>query len=108
MFGRFEALLGESSLVGLQGREGQRLVALLTMHHGLVVQSSTLASTLWPDTGSLDSLRQSVVHVRQVLGTEAHRLQAPRGGLTLDLRGADVDVVAADNALAQGDFASLQ
>ena len=108
MYGPFEAWLKGSPLIGLQNREGQRLVALLTVNHGRVVPSAALASMLWPDTGSLDSLRQSVVHVRTVLGNESGRLRAPRGGLTLDLEGADVDLIVADSAVARGDAESLR
>jgi DNA-binding SARP family transcriptional activator len=108
MYGPFEAWLDDAPLEGLRSREGQRLVALLTLNHGSVVPNAKLASMLWPDTGSLDSLRQSVVHVRHVLGDQGARLLAPRGGLTLDLQGADVDLIAADRASANGDTESLQ
>jgi DNA-binding SARP family transcriptional activator len=108
LYGPFEAWLGGSPLTGLQNREGERLVALLAISYGRVVPSAALASMLWPDTGSLDSLRQTVVHVRHVLGTEAARLRAPKGGLMLDLTGADVDLVALDRSLDFGDEASLR
>ena len=108
LYGPFEAWLCGSAIPGLQNREGQRLLALLASNYGRVVPNSTLASMLWPETGSLDSLRQSVVHLRVVLGKEAGRLQAPHGGLTLDLSGADVDLIAADNAVSRGDCTSLQ
>ena len=108
LFGPFEAWLNGAPLTGLQNREGQRLVALLASNYGRVMSNAILASLLWPETGSLDSLRQSVVYVRNVLGSEAGRLKAPSGGLTLDLSDADVDVIAADNALSRGDYPSLQ
>src|SRR5438094_7982 len=108
LFGPFEVRLKGRPAVGLQKREGERLLALLTLNHGHTVSSTALASALWPETGSLDSLRQSLAHLRQVLGEEGVRLQAPRGSVTLDLSGADVDVVAFDQAIAEGDIASLQ
>src|ERR1051326_2367999 len=80
LFGPFEARLNGSPLPGLQNREGERLLALLTLNYGRMVTNTTLASNLWPETGSLDSLRQGVAHLRQVLGEEAVRLQAPKGG----------------------------
>jgi DNA-binding SARP family transcriptional activator len=95
-------------LIGLQTREGERLLALLVIHARRTVLSTTLAATLWPETESLDSLRQSVIHLRQVLGEEAPRLQTPKGGLFLELNGTDVDVIAFDAAVERGDLASLK
>src|ERR1051326_1454774 len=92
LFGPFEARKNGQLLTSLQAREGERLLALLVLNHGRVVASSTLASTLWPETGSLDSLRHSVTHVRQVLGDDSCRLQSAKGGLLLDLAGAGGDV----------------
>ncbi|HZP82155.1 MAG TPA: AAA-like domain-containing protein [Chthonomonadaceae bacterium] len=108
LFGPFEASRNGVLLTGLQTREGERLLALLLLNHGFTVQNTALASALWPETGSLDSLRQSVSHLRQVLEEDGRRLQAARGGLLLDATGLDVDVIAFDAAMAQGDTASLK
>ena len=108
LFGPFEARKGGQLLTGLQTREGERLVALLVLNHGHLVAGPTLASTLWPETGSLDSLRHSVNHVRQVLGDEAHRLQSSKGGILLDLEGADADLIRFDAAAAGTDRGSLE
>jgi len=108
LFGPFEARLNGTAIPGLQNREGERLLALLTLNHGRLVPNTSLASILWPETGSLDSLRQSVAHLRHVLGQEGDRLQAPKGSLTINLDGAKVDIIEADNAAALGETASLQ
>ena len=108
LFGPFEVRKHGVPLAGLHNREGERLLVLLTLQAGRVVPNTALASLLWPETGSLDSLRQSVSHLRQCLGEEGARLQAPKGGLLLDLSEADVDVLAFDQATRQGDVASQQ
>jgi DNA-binding SARP family transcriptional activator len=108
LFGIFEARLNGVLISDLQVREGERLLALLTLNQGYNQQGHILASTLWPETGSLDSLRASIAHLRNVLGDEASRLKTPKGALFLDLAGVDVDVIAFEKAVAHGDLYSLQ
>src|SRR5690242_14911886 len=103
LFGVFEARLNGELIPDLQFREGERLLALLVLNQGFVLQGPVLASTLWPETESLDSLRASVVHLRNVLGAESSRLNNPRGGLAITLEGADVDVLTFDRAIKRGD-----
>src|SRR5438045_997096 len=91
LFGAFEVRLNGAILTGLQARDGERLLALLTLRHDQTLSGASVASLLWPETGSLDSLRQSVTHLRLLLKTEAARLHTPRGSLLLDLQGVDVD-----------------
>src|SRR4051812_33389597 len=108
LFGPFEARWRGVPLAGLQNRGGGGLLVLLTLNAGRIVSTATLASVLWPETASLDSLRQSVAHLRQVLGEEGARLEASKGGLLFDLSEAKVDVIDFDQAADRGDVASLQ
>ena len=108
LFGTFEARLNGVLMSDLQVREGERLLVLLILNQGNYQQGQNLASTLWPVTRSLVSLRASVIHLRRVLGDEESRLKTPKGGLCLDLEGIDVDVIAFDRAVAEGDLDALQ
>src|SRR5579871_5684446 len=108
LFGDFEARLDGNLLNELARRDGARALALLTLHHGRELPNTWLASILWPITGSLDSLRQSIAHLRSVLGVEAHRLQTHKGNLLFDLKGARVDVISFDRAIERGDPVALQ
>ncbi len=108
VFGRFDACMDGVALPGLQKRDGERLLALLTLHHGHPVKTGTLAETLWAASASLDSLHQAASHLRRALAEHAYRLQSPKGFLFLDLAGAPVDLVTFDSAIAQGDIESLK
>jgi len=99
LFGSFEVRLGGSNLSGLHARDADRLLAFLTLRPGQTLPGASVASVLWPETGSLDSLRQSVTHLRQVLQADSSRLQTPRGSVLLDLHGADVDLIHFDEAV---------
>jgi predicted ATPase/DNA-binding SARP family transcriptional activator len=71
-----------------------------------------LAGTLWPESPeelALSNLRRTLTDLRRALGEEASRLRSPSlHTLALDLSGAQADVVAFDEAVAQGDLASLK
>jgi len=108
LFGFFEAHLDGIPIAGLRVRDAERLLVLLALNHGRMLQSVSLATTLWPETGSLDSLRQSVTHLRSLLGEQAGRLQSAKGALLLDLEGAEVDVIAFDRAVLSDDIAALK
>lgn len=108
LFGTFEARLNGVLMSDLLVREGERLLVLLTLNQSNTQHVQSLADILWPETGSLDSLRASVAHLRKALGSEASRLKTPKGGLFLDLEGADVDVVAFDRGLARGTTDALR
>jgi len=108
LFGFFEAHLNGVPMTGLRVRDAERLLALLALNHGRMLQSASLAATLWPETGSLESLRQSVTHLRSLLGEQGERLKSSKGGLFLDLEGAEVDVVAFDQAVASDNIQALR
>src|SRR5262249_43952284 len=68
--------------------------------------------TLWPDSTEQQAafnLRRNLWYLRQSLGPEASRLEAPSGQtLRLDLVGARADVLLFDEAVARGDAPSLE
>ena len=108
LFGAFEARCGGVALSGLQKRDGERLLALLAFQQGRPVKTELLAQSLWAASGSLDSLHQSVSHLRRELAEQARLIQSPKGYLLLDLAGVEVDVIVFDTAIAAGDIESLK
>src|SRR5262249_33508789 len=81
------------------------------LRKGGAVERSWLAATLWPesdDEGGRFNLRRNLTDIRQLLGTQAWRLEAvPPRRLRLDLSGAWCDLVEFDAAIAGGDEAIL-
>lgn len=110
LFGPLEAQVDDASLPGLKLREGERLLALLTLLHGQDVSYRALAQRFWPSearinegmTGDFVNTRQAIRALRQALGTEAERLVSRgKGIVSLDLTGAEVDLLAFDARTAQ-------
>jgi len=112
LFGSMEVSIAGKPLPRLRTRKGRWLLALLALRHGQEVERSWLAGVLWPESleeQALTNLRLSLSDLRSALGDQACRLQSPAPRtLRLDLSGADVDVLAFDNANACGDITSLQ
>ena len=75
LFGSFQAFLHGEALPEIQARGGERLLAYLILTRGHTAGKDTVAQTLWPDTGSRDSLNQSISHLRKALREEGWRLQ---------------------------------
>lgn len=102
LFGPVSIRVRGIDLPPLPSRKAGYLLALLALRHGRDVERSYLAGLLWPDSEqakALFNLRQTLLHLRQALGSEAWRISAPaRHTLRLDVRGAAVDVVAFDAA----------
>jgi predicted ATPase/class 3 adenylate cyclase len=112
LFGPFEARVSGEPLPHLRTRKGQWLLALLTLRGGCEVERAWLAGTLWPDSSeelAAQSLRTSLADLRRALGPEAGRLRSPTPHtLSLDLAGAEIDVMAFDAASARGDMPALE
>ena len=110
--GPVEILVDGAALRPLRSRKGEWLLALLAVQHGREVTREWIADGLWPETepeAANRSLRQSLWDLRQALGTQSRRIEAPRPRtLRLNLTGAEVDVVAFDRAVAQGDPSALE
>src|SRR5579871_6537670 len=112
LFGVLEAHVQGVPVAGLRLREGERLLAYLTLHHGEEIAYRSLAQLFWPSearvnigaTGDFPNTRQAIRALRQALGSEAHRLASPAKGIvSLDLTGAEVDLIAFDSRSAQDD-----
>lgn len=105
LFGKFEAGRDGFPLPGLHLREGERLLAYLTLHAGEPVASRDLAMRFWPaeaqsssdGQGDFPSVRQALRSLRQALGADAERLTRPsRATVSLDLTGTETDLLAFD------------
>ena len=105
LFGAFEARVDGQALPPLRSVKGKYLLALLALRAEQDVSRQWLAQTLWPDSETpSDSLRQSLSDLRQKLGTQAFRLDAPtKTTLRLNCENAKVDVIAFNKAVKQGD-----
>src|SRR6266699_3511649 len=97
LFGPLRVRIGAEPMPPVRGRSIEWLLALLVLRHGRAVDRSWLAGTLWPESEqgqALHNLRDMLVHLRKALGPERARLQSPsRDTLTLDLEGAEVDIL---------------
>src|SRR5579871_2937909 len=92
LFGPFEATLGGSDLSELRNhRKAAQLIALLALHANRALGNEWVATQLWPDTGSLDSLGHTVPVLRKALGSQGDRLVAKSGSLFLDIADAEID-----------------
>src|SRR5438270_10149138 len=112
LLGPFEARVNGAPLPRLRSRKGLWLLALLALRQGSEVARDWLAGTFWPESTdrlAAHSLRVCLADLRRALGPEADRLRSPSlHALSLDLSGAQIDVVAFDRAIARGDLASLE
>lgn len=90
-----------------RSRKALWLLALLTLRDGKPVGREWTAGMLWPTVDAsvaLANLRPVVSELRRALGNQGERLLIQnRKTLAIDLDGADVDVVAFDLAVAQGE-----
>src|SRR5438093_10010098 len=100
LFGPLRVIVRGAPLPRLRTRSVEWLLALLTLRHGRAVNRSWLAGTLWPESEesrALQSLRNDLVSLRKALGPEGGRIQSPApDSLTLELAGAEVDVLQFD------------
>jgi predicted ATPase/DNA-binding SARP family transcriptional activator len=97
-----------------RSRKDLYLLALLALAQGTPMTRSAVAQTLWPfPDHAVDQangyLRNSLSRLRKYLGRQACRLQASSDHtLRLDLDGAEVDAVAFDRAIRQGNVEALE
>jgi predicted ATPase/DNA-binding SARP family transcriptional activator len=112
LFGSVEARVRGNALPPLRSRKGYWLLALLALRAGREVERTWLLGALWPDSpesAARASLRTSLKDLRRALGPEAGRLSAPTPRtLCLELRDAEVDVLAFDTAISRGDSSALE
>jgi predicted ATPase/DNA-binding SARP family transcriptional activator len=107
LLGPFSVRIENKPLPPLRTRKGQWLFAILALRHGRIVAREWLAETLWPESTesqALANLRLSLTDLRRALGEQAYRLGAPTTQtLCLDLKGAEVDLLAFDMAIQSDD-----
>jgi DNA-binding SARP family transcriptional activator len=107
LLGPFEARVNSTLLRPLRARNGLWLLALLSLRGGSEIARGWLSGARWPDSldpRGLSTLRQSLTDLREALGTERNRLRTPRNGfLSLELEGAEVDLIEFQRASAVGD-----
>lgn len=113
LFGEWEARSDNQPLTGLHLREGERLLAYLTLRHSVPVTYRQIAQQFWPaeahqnaqyDSGDYPSTRQAIATLRRALGDHAERLASvSKGVVRLDLAGADVDMLCFETLVQQND-----
>jgi len=112
LFGPLQVFLNGEPLPRVRTRSVEWLLALLVLRAGKSVSRSWLAGTLWPDseeTQALQNLRNVLLSLRQALGSEAKRIHSPtRDTLSLNLEGADVDLLRFDAAIRRGGEKALR
>src|SRR5262245_33450451 len=112
LFGPLQVLVDGALLPRVRTRSVELLLALLALRHGRAVQRAWLAGTLWPESeesGALENLRHDLLYLRKALGPASGRVRSPtRDTLTLDLEGAEVDLLTFDRALQAGDEEALR
>src|SRR5262249_20974042 len=112
LFGAPQILVRGEPVQRVRARSEEWLLALLVLRHPGAVDRSWLAGTLWLDS-ELDqarkNLRNNLANLRTSLGPEGVRIQSPtRDSLSLDLEGADVDLLRFDRGIRAGDEESLR
>lgn len=113
LFGLLEVHIDGALLPGLHLREGERLLAYLTLRQGEAVSYRQLAQRFWPsearynddyDGGDYPCTRQAIHALRRAMGDHAWRLAGVGKGIVrLDLTGADVDILRFEQLAAQED-----
>jgi predicted ATPase/DNA-binding SARP family transcriptional activator len=114
LLGSFVVDVDGAPLPPMRSRKEHWLLALLVLHKGATVSRDWLAQALWPypeysQDLARGYLRRALWQLGKGLGKQADRIQRPSAhGIALDLDGADIDVLAFDNAVARGDHESLE
>jgi predicted ATPase/DNA-binding SARP family transcriptional activator len=113
LFGSLDARIHGAAIEGLHSRRAGWLLAFLALRAGQEVPYSFLSDCLWSNSADTNDpnagLRQSIAHLRKILGGQAFRLTKPtKTTLRLDLTDAAVDVQLFDRAIRAGDAASLE
>ncbi|MCW3051259.1 MAG: LuxR family transcriptional regulator [Chthonomonadales bacterium] len=107
LLGPFDVRIENKPLPPLRTRKGQWLFAMLALRHGRIVAREWLAETLWPESTesqALANLRLSLTDLRRALGEHAYRLGSPTTQtLCLDLKDAEVDLLAFEAAIQSDD-----
>jgi predicted ATPase/DNA-binding SARP family transcriptional activator len=112
LFRELEITLNDEPLTPPHVQKAQWLLAVLALRQGHEVPRDWLAGLLWPDSDekARRNLRQCLTdHLRPSLGAVAYVLRSPSPStLMLDEADVWVDVLVFDNALKEGDPATLK
>src|SRR5436853_7146098 len=111
LFGPLQVVVHGEPMPRVRTRSIEWLLALLVLRSGKHVSRSWLAGTLWPDseeTQALKNLRNALLSLRKALGAEGERIHPTRDTLSLNLDGADVDLLRFDAAIRRGEEAALR
>lgn len=112
LLGPFQAQIGDAPLPHSLARKERWLLALLALRAGRETERAWLAGLLWPESAEENALlylRMSLTRLRRALSHEAGRILSPtRHTLALNVTGADIDLLAFDQWVAQGDPLSLE
>src|ERR1043166_2645413 len=112
LFGPLSVSLQGEPMPRVRTRSVEWLLAILVLRSGRSVSRSWLAGTLWPDseeTQALQNLRNALLSLRKALGSEGERIQSPaRDTISLNLDGADVDLLRFDAAIRRGGREALR
>ena len=112
LLGQFRAESGAGGTLAIASKKGQALLAYLALTAGQRHSRDKLAMLLWsdrPDDRARHSLRQCVLTLRKVLGSEAESaLLADDEGLSLDAANVEVDVWVFEQAVAARAPADLE
>jgi DNA-binding SARP family transcriptional activator/TolB-like protein len=112
LLGQFRAESGAGGALAIASKKGQALLAYLALTAGQRHNRDKLAMLLWsdrPDDRARHSLRQCVLTLRRVLGSEAESaLLADDEGLWLDAEEVEVDALAFEQAVAAGSREALE
>jgi predicted ATPase/DNA-binding SARP family transcriptional activator len=111
LFGTMELHVDSAAQHNLSTK-GKLLLAYLALHPGRAVASNAIAEAIFPDSRAEDPhdlVKKTASEIRRALGSEAYRLSSPGPRLlALNLDGANVDWIAFQRAIKEGDTESLQ
>lgn len=106
LFGAVRIEANGQALCGFRSQKTLQLLALLVLRHGREVERHWLAGTLWPDSNEAHShaaLRVTLFDLRKSLGDGAWRIRSiGKRAVSIDLKGAECDVVSIDEAIQEG------
>src|ERR1043166_556318 len=105
LFGPLSVSLQGEPMPRVRTRSVEWLLALLVLRSGRSVSRSWLAGTLWPDSEETQALQK----LRKALGPESRRILSPtRDTLSVNLEGAEVDMLRFDAAIRRGEEEALR
>jgi DNA-binding SARP family transcriptional activator len=110
LFGGFQARLGSGEPLTVSHAKAQALLAYLAVRPGRRHPRDKLATLLWPGTAdehARQSLRQTLVRLRQALGPAA-TLAADQQEVAIEAAGLDVDVVRFEALIRTGSPEALE